>query len=149
MEKTYSLNDLALITGYTTRTLRNYLALGALDGEKIDGVWQFTEEQISAFMSKPDVLAGIEAKHRSVAFDFLSDTRKQANEMLVVLDLPVGMGEAQSISNFFCRLIPALETERFRYAFDHHRGVARFYISGPEQTVRELVKAYYEKKEDK
>ena len=34
MEETYSLNDLAMMTGFTTRTLRNYLTQGLLNGEK-------------------------------------------------------------------------------------------------------------------
>ena len=37
MEK-YNLNDLAMMTGFTTRTLRNYLNQGLLEGEKENGV---------------------------------------------------------------------------------------------------------------
>ena len=42
----YNLNEVAMITGLTTRTLRNYLKLCLLKGEKIDGNWSFTEEEL-------------------------------------------------------------------------------------------------------
>ncbi len=47
MDKYYTLNELATITGLTTRTLRNHLKSNILNGEKIDGIWQFTEEELS------------------------------------------------------------------------------------------------------
>ena len=37
MERMYTLNDLALMTGFTTRTLRNYLTQGLLKGKKENG----------------------------------------------------------------------------------------------------------------
>ena len=53
MENKYDLNDLALMTGFTTRTLRNYLTQGLLEGEKENGVWQFTPEQLDRFSASP------------------------------------------------------------------------------------------------
>ena len=41
MERKYTLNDLALMTGLTTRTLRNYLVQGFLHGEKRDRLLYF------------------------------------------------------------------------------------------------------------
>jgi len=46
----YNLNQVAMITGLTTRTLRNHLSLGTLKGEKIDGNWSFTEEELEAYI---------------------------------------------------------------------------------------------------
>jgi hypothetical protein len=40
----YSINQLAMITGYTTRSLRSFIKDGSLNGEKVDGVWMFTED---------------------------------------------------------------------------------------------------------
>ena len=47
MEKYYTLNEVAMMTGLTTRTLRNYLKMNVLKGEKVDGVWKFTEEEFA------------------------------------------------------------------------------------------------------
>ena len=48
----YNLKQLVMMTGLTERTLRNYLRLGILTGEKVDGIWQFTKEQVTAFYEK-------------------------------------------------------------------------------------------------
>jgi len=37
MEKTYSLSEIAMMSGFTERTLRSYLKQGLLNGEKTDG----------------------------------------------------------------------------------------------------------------
>lgn len=42
MNEFYTINDIATMTGLTTRTVRNYMKLGLLEGEKVDGVWQIT-----------------------------------------------------------------------------------------------------------
>ena len=46
----YTLKDLSMICGLTDRTLRNYLKLGILTGEKQAGTWCFTEEHLDAFL---------------------------------------------------------------------------------------------------
>ena len=49
----YTLGHLSQITGLTDRTLRTYLSKGILEGEKINGVWHFTEVQLDAFSGTP------------------------------------------------------------------------------------------------
>ena len=44
----YNLNEIAMITGLTTRTLRNYLKADLLKGAKISGSWSFTEEELDS-----------------------------------------------------------------------------------------------------
>ena len=51
----YTLGHLSQITGLTDRTLRTYLSKGILEGEKINGVWHFTEVQLDAFFRHPSV----------------------------------------------------------------------------------------------
>ena len=55
MEKSYSINDLALMSGFTTRTLRSYLEKGLLKGEKKDGAWSFSPEEVDRFFSDPSI----------------------------------------------------------------------------------------------
>ncbi len=40
----YLISHLVLSTGLTDRTIRNYIASGILQGEKINGLWHFTPE---------------------------------------------------------------------------------------------------------
>ena len=88
MENKYDLNDLALMTGFTTRTLRNYLTQGLLEGEKENGVWQFTPEQLDHFFSEPFVKEGLRIKRSSAVFDFLAEKDRKTARTCVVLDLP-------------------------------------------------------------
>ena len=58
----YTLGHLSQITGLTDRTLRTYLKNGILEGEKISGIWHFTEAQLDAFLRHPTVRPSIQAK---------------------------------------------------------------------------------------
>ena len=77
MDRNYNLNELAMITGFTTRTLRTYLNKGLLKGTKIDGVWQFSEAEIDQFLSEPFVKEGLRIKRNAVVFDFLADAGRK------------------------------------------------------------------------
>jgi hypothetical protein len=92
--KYYTINQVAMMTGLTTRTLRNYINSSVLTGEKIDGVWQFSEEDLSAMISNPMVKPSIQAKNKGVVFDFLAEEKKQVNEICMILDLHVGKEES-------------------------------------------------------
>ena len=35
----YSINDIALMSGLSSRTIRNYISSGILKGDKVDGCW--------------------------------------------------------------------------------------------------------------
>ena len=94
----YSINQAALITGLTTRTLRNHLKQGILKGEKIDGNWSFTEEELDAYMGDPGVRQAISAKQHAVIYDFLAEPYKRANRVCTILDLPVPVEEAVEIA---------------------------------------------------
>ena len=52
-DETYTIGQVVMMTGLTDRTIRNYLALGFLEGEKQDGQWRFTAEQLEVFMRHP------------------------------------------------------------------------------------------------
>lgn len=44
MESFYTINEVATMTGLTTRTIRNYLKSGLINGQKVNGVWLFSSE---------------------------------------------------------------------------------------------------------
>ena len=142
MERTYSLNDLALITGFTTRTLRTYISKGLLNGSKEDKIWQFTDEDIDRFMSDPFVREGLRIKRNSAVFDFLADTSKKQGRTCVILDLPVSAIEAQKISAFFCEQMCKANDASFASGNDH--GVFRVILTGAQDQVASMMKAYYE-----
>lgn len=139
----YNINDLAMMSGLSTRTLRNYLKMGLLDGEKIDGVWQFSEESLGKFFCDPAIAPSIQAKRNALVFDFLADRKKQANEMCVVLDLAADDGEAEEVSDFFCRAMNDCQAG-VRFAFEKIGQNVRVILTGREDCVQEIMKKYYE-----
>lgn len=143
MDKTYNLNELAVMSGFTTRTLRTYLQRGLLSGEKIDGVWQFTAEEVDRFFAEPFVKDGLRIKRNAAVFDFLADTAKKANRACVILDLPVSAEEGAEVSAFFCKRMQDAHDAFFSYHRD--RGLSRVILSGAEEQVAEILRDYYPK----
>ena len=139
----YDLNQLALITGFTTRTLRNYINMGLLDGEKANGKWTFTSEEVDRFMAQDFVKQAAISKRNAQVFDFLADTSKKANRICTILDYVVGNDEAMEISQFYQDTINegAFDIE-FKFLYD--RGIARVILSGAEDQVTDILKKYYE-----
>ena len=141
MDKTYNLNELAMMTGFTTRTLRNYLNQGLLHGGKIAGMWQFSAEEVDRFFKDPFVKESLRIKRNAVVFDFLADTAKRSNRACVILDLPVSDEEGEAVSAFFCRKMMQASDASFTYQRD--RGVSRVILNGPEDQVAEILRDYY------
>lgn len=81
MEKTYTMQDVAAMTGLTTRTLRSYQQQGFLRGEKENGVWRFTDEALEGFFQNPAVLPAIRARQHSIVYDFVLQNRKPRDEL--------------------------------------------------------------------
>ena len=76
-ENLYLINHLVLITGLTDRTIRSYISSGILKGEKINGIWHFTAEEVEDFIKNPAVRPRIIAKNNAIIYDFLLDNSKK------------------------------------------------------------------------
>ncbi len=46
MEKMYTVDEVAALTGLTSRTIRSYIAAGKLTGSRLGSQWRFTEKDI-------------------------------------------------------------------------------------------------------
>ena len=138
----YNLNQVAMITGLTTRTLRNHLNKGILKGEKVDGNWSFTDQELEAYMANPSVRQAIMARSHAVIYDFLANSYKQTNRICTIMDFPVSTEEALGISQFFSREICQHGSD-IEFRFINERHFARFILSGSEDQVKDLMKTYY------
>ncbi len=136
----YHMEQLSMISGLTTRTLRNYLKAGILCGEKENGAWTFTEEQVQAFLEHPAVRPSIQAKHQAIVYDFLAQPRKAADETCIIMDLNLDRDEAKEVSNFFCEEMK--QCEKARFAFSYQGGMARIFLSGSQRQVRDIMRRY-------
>ena len=141
MNGTYNLNDVAMMTGFTTRTLRNYMNQGFLKGEKTGGMWFFTPEGLDCFFKEPFVREALRIKRSSVVFDFMAGGNRNTARTCVILDIPASVSEGNTISAFFCdRMNDASDT---MFTFDWDKGQCRIILSGAADQVEKIMKAYY------
>lgn len=139
----YLINHLVLFTGLTDRTIRNYIASGILQGEKINGLWHFTPEQVEHFIRHPTVRPSILAKNNALVYDFLLNTKKTVQEACMILDLP-GMDEKE-VAEFFCYRISNDGYRNIRFSFDGVEAVPRVILKGETAEVLRLVNAFSRK----
>lgn len=142
MEKNYySINELAVISGFTTRSLRSFISMGHLKGEKIDGIWQFTPEEIEAFLSNPNVAPGLKSKVNALVYDFLADSEKKSNEICSIMDYVMEEDEASELSDYFCDKMN--NTSNASFKLTKHGKNVRVIIKGPEDYVVDTIKGWY------
>ena len=143
MQNMYTINHVALMSGLSSRTIRNYMKMGFIEGEMINGVWHFSAEDVGAFFGNPNVAPAIKAKRNAQIFDFLADDYKQRDEMCTVIDHRVSLEEANDISEFFCDAINREWQGIIRFGFSFNGNRARVILTGPEDAVQQLLAAYY------
>ena len=137
----YTIEQLSLMTGLTTRTLRNYLKSEILHGSKDAGIWQFTEEQVSQFVAHPSVRPSIQAKHQAIIYDFLARQDHSENEMCILLDRSLEERRAKEVADFFCSAVSG--RSHIRFAFSYESGKARYILKGAEADISQIMKEFY------
>ena len=142
--KYYLISHLVLLTGLTDRTIRKYISSGILQGEKIDGLWHFTPEQVEDFVRHPAVRPSILAKHHAAVYDFLLDDRKKANEICVILDRP-GKNQKE-MAEFFCYRISNGDFQKIHFSFDSSANTSRVTLTGDAAGVLRLVNGFMAEK---
>ena len=143
MLKQYTLNEVAVMSGLTTRTLRNYMKMDILKGTMVDGIWKFTEEEIGEFFQNPYVKPSIQAKNKAIVFDFLAQNQKPANEICSIIDVCVEEHEAEEISAFFCNEVNKRHVEKLKFSMERNGSYTRLILRGYEDVVMEILNAYY------
>ena len=139
----YLISHLTLFTGLTDRTIRSHIAVGFLQGEKINGLWHFTPEQVDAFLRHPAVRPGILAKNNAIIYDFLADGKKKEPSVCFILDLP---GEdTKKCTEFFCYELANGDFHDLRFAYDALDGTPRIILRGPVEQILPLVTRYFGK----
>lgn len=140
MEKTYTLAQIAMMTGFTDRTLRNYLKQGLLEGEKINGAWQFSAEAVDAFFAQPFVKESLRIKRSAAVFDFICEKKKKSASTCAILDIPCSMAEGMRISDFFCKEMEKASDMDFNFYWDD--GMCRVILSGDEKQALAILEQY-------
>ena len=139
----YVISDVVMFTGLTDRTIRNYIAMGVLQGEKAEGQWRFTPEQIESFVCNPAVRPSILAKNNSLVYDFLAENKKTKQEICVILDIP--SEDKKEVSMFFCGQISEGGYHDIKFSFDGVAKMSRVILKGDAGEVLRLTNAYHDK----
>ncbi|MBR6657210.1 MAG: helix-turn-helix domain-containing protein [Oscillospiraceae bacterium] len=140
-EELYLISHLTLITGLSDRTIRNYIASGILKGEKINGIWHFTPEEVDSFIKNPAVRPSIIAKNNSVVYDFMLNDSKKEAETCVILDLP--KSDIKETAEFFCYSITNGGYKDINFSFDGNYKTPRVILRGKPADVFGLINEYY------
>lgn len=139
MQETYTIEAVAAMSGLSIRTVRNYLSMGLLDGEKVDGVWRFTPEQFVAFLSQDMVRQSVKTKANGIVYDFLLQEKKPERAVCAVLDLPAADRETEdTIREALLERVNALDL-RCSYRYEVGVSTARLIVQGPPDRVAELL----------
>lgn len=139
----YSINDISLMSGLSTRTIRNYISSGILEGDKADGRWRFTPEQANAFFKHPAVSRSIQAKRNSIIFDFLADRKPKHNQICTILDFPEEKGE--NVSAFFTSQYNAGGFEsKLEFFYEDIAGCPRVILKGHPSSVMRMLNLFYQ-----
>ncbi|WP_298536344.1 helix-turn-helix domain-containing protein [uncultured Methanobrevibacter sp.] len=133
----YVINHVVMFTGLTDRTIRNYISSGILQGEKINGLWHFTPEQVEEFVRHPAVRPSILAKNNGIVYDFLLDDKKKSPEICLILDTP--NVEKKEVAEYFCDCICNGEFSKIQFSFDGVMENARVILKGDADDVLKLV----------
>ena len=133
----YVINHLVMFTGITDRAIRNYISNGILQGEKINGLWHFTPEQVESFVRHPAVRPSILAKNNSMVYDFLMENKRKKKEICLILDIP--QVEKKTVAEFFCYQITNGGYHDIRFSFDGVMDMARVILRGDTTEILRLV----------
>lgn len=141
----FDLNDLAQMTGLTTRTLRNYRKRGLLGGTLRGGKYFFTEEEISRFLEQNFVKQSLEIQRNAIVRDYIQAPDPREATGCLIVDVPGEAGESAEIQQKMVQRInsggfPGL---KFSYHYDEKRKSSRFIITGRLEDVRSVTEGIF------
>lgn len=146
MKEAFNIEEVALMSGLSTRTLRTYIASGFLKGEKMNGAWRFVPEALEAFFANKAVAPAVQAKRNAIIYDFMSGKPDGGEKMCVILDLP--MEKAAAGMAFFCKSMNECKPKgELRFAADRIGKGERILLSGNGEDVMEMLNRFYGKDE--
>lgn len=139
-EKLFTLNDVAVLTSLTTRTLRNHLKDGTLNGHKVGGQWRFRMSDIEDFTFKSGKKQIITEGNETLVTDFLIRNTIAGKQVCSVIDLEIDEQRAIAKEFLLKDLVNWYDNRNnLKYAFEYKDGFARFIIiATPELMISAL-----------
>ncbi len=136
MKDKYSIDEISLMSGLTTRTIRNYLKDGQIKAAKEDGKWVFSIKDFTDMLSNPYVKAAIRTKNNMPVLDFIADEKKSTDSACLVIDRVVDEKDMTAFIEKLCSLSQSEEGVSMR--LDRTETHLRIILTGKEEAVRKL-----------
>lgn len=152
MKKTlYTVDDVAKMTGLTSRTIHTYIRDGKLQGKKVGVQWRFTEENIDELFKDKKVENDVMDSRNSIVLEFLEKKDRHMPEICSVIDYP---SQDRKLADTLCQKLLDFvntcqenEAPKFSYQYIEKQRVARFIVIGEIQQVNELIQLVNTKEE--
>jgi excisionase family DNA binding protein len=146
-EKLYTVEDIAKMTSFTSRTIRNYLKDGSLQGRKIGGQWRFTTEDIKRLFDNSSFLHNLSSNNRQNILNFMDGTYNVVQgkvQVCAIVDCYCENPEAgKQIYEKLATAINKRDTNsppvKFNYDFIENRNRARFTLFGNPDYIIETL----------
>lgn len=142
MEKLYTIEDLAVFTGLSDRTLRSYLKEGRLTGTKEEGAWRFSPEDLGQLLQDGAARRAIEANRNALVYDFMLGAAAE-DHCCVIRDIPMAEEGEEPLRT---RLLERVNREEGRVRLSYSYGVdrrgqgsARIILTGLTALVRQIL----------
>jgi hypothetical protein len=148
MKEFFTIDDLATMTMLSTRTLRNYIKQGFFDGEKIDGVWKFTTEDIDRILKNDFINQSIQSKKNGIVYEYMANDIKLVNTVCSIYDYNnIGNEEAKRMCSIIMELINTNQYDslKFSYSYNQKTKMVRIILTGTTNGIYNLMNTFSEK----
>jgi excisionase family DNA binding protein len=142
-EKLYTVEDIAKMTGLTSRTIRNYLKDGRLKGKKIGVQWRFTEENIGELFNDKDFSDSVDEAKNQIVMDFIKNKEVKTIDICSIIDYPCeSFDEIEGLSK---KVLESVNLRKktcsitYSFQFQEEYKKARFILTGPIEDVQEIL----------
>ena len=153
MEKLFTVDNIAEMTGLTSRTIRNYIADGRLKGRKIGSQWRFTEADVESLFSagtatRSAAPAGDAPTESGTVGEFLAAKHDEGIAVCAVVDYPTGDQDApKAVMQMLETAAEDYDDDELQIAYEWmaEKGVGRFTFTGDIDPVSKMIKVIRKK----
>lgn len=139
--------EIAEMTSLTSRTIRNYLKDGSLQGKKIGGQWRFTMEDIKKLFDNSSFSQEITNSKKQQVLDFIDGVNTDIEGDIQICTIVDYYCQSQKEAKQICDTLSAVinnkenkfSMAKFDYEFIESESKARFTLFGsPDYIIKTL-----------
>ncbi|MFA5309726.1 MAG: helix-turn-helix domain-containing protein [Dehalococcoidales bacterium] len=145
-DKLYTVEDVARMTSFTSRTIRNYLKDGSLQGRKIGGQWRFTMGNIKRLFNNRGFSSDISKNNTQRILNFVNgNSPDMQGKIQVCTIIDYYCENPRAGQQIYEELVSAINSKdddapaKFNFDFMEEENKARFTLFGnPDYIIKTL-----------